>query len=245
MSSPPYQFFYRFPLPSLSFLCPYSPSSCSSFVSHVSLRLLPSHRSIGKVLQLSGRKQWRRQRPSARPATNARPVTGAALHDGQPVGRRISSVAFAFDTPLPQVVDPENMDDNMFGAGSVKFNLTVEKDAALNPFIHQYHPDHDNYDPRYNEQLDDGRESFSFTRALTLTFEASDPEGLNLPGWGDTLLGGTYQETLSGVHRQDIYTSGTFRLHLLCTFLHVLRENSIKIDGLKIQYRESSTINQV
>ena len=130
--------------------------------------------------------------------------SGSALRDGQPIGRRISSVAFAFDSP--QIMT------GAFGTEPIAVTLTVDKDAELNPFIHQYHPDHDNLSPRYDESLEAGKESFDLVRELSLTFQANDPEGLNLPGWGDTMVGGTYKETLTGIHRQDIYASGTFRL---------------------------------
>ena len=107
---------------------------------------------------------------------------------------------------------PQTM-SGAFGTEPLTVTLTVDKDADLNPFIHQYHPDHDNLSPRYDETpLVAGTESFTFTRDLTLTFTANDPEGLNLSGWGDTIVGGDYEETLSGVHRNDIHTKGFFRL---------------------------------
>jgi hypothetical protein len=50
------------------------------------------------------------------------------------------------------------------------------------------------------------------TRSLSLEFTSTDPLGLNPPGWGDTELGGTYRETITGLHRSAIRASGNFRL---------------------------------
>ena len=48
---------------------------------------------------------------------------------------------------------------------------------------------------------------------LELFFSATDPSGLDPPDWGDSVMGGSYQETLSGLHRNDIVVGGTFRLN--------------------------------
>ncbi len=53
-------------------------------------------------------------------------------------------------------------------------------------------------------------EVYRVTRDMTLTFIATDPNGS--PAWGSSLMGGLYQETLKGLHKNTIYVSGTFRL---------------------------------
>jgi hypothetical protein len=88
----------------------------------------------------------------------------------------------------------------------------LDYDHPLNPFKHIYHPDHNNLDERFEQKLAEGKESFSVTRSLSLEFTATDPAGLNPPGWGETELGGTYRETITGVHRSAIQVSGNFRL---------------------------------
>jgi len=87
----------------------------------------------------------------------------------------------------------------------------------LNPFVHRYHPDHDNLDARFEQQLPEGRESFSVTRQVTLEFTGIDPLGLNPPGWGSSELGGNYRETIHGLHRNDLRIAGTFRLVRITT----------------------------
>jgi hypothetical protein len=49
-------------------------------------------------------------------------------------------------------------------------------------------------------------------RQIELDFTGSDPDNLTFAGWGDDQLGGIYKETISGLHSQPIYISGTFRL---------------------------------
>jgi hypothetical protein len=87
---------------------------------------------------------------------------------------------------------------------------------VLNPFVHQYHPDHDNYDDSHTTLLADGVECPTITRQITCQFTASDPNGLPLSGWGDNQVGGIYTETIIGLYRIPLYVQGTFRLSLAC-----------------------------
>ncbi|MEZ5326887.1 MAG: hypothetical protein R3F19_17700 [Verrucomicrobiales bacterium] len=131
---------------------------------------------------------------------------GAALRDGQPVARRFSSVAFAFDRPQEQA-------DGAFGSSILQFSLQQGYDDPLNPYKHKFHPDHDNLDSRFEGKLPEGRESFDFGRVVSLEFTDEDPDDLALPGFGDNMLAGNYKETISGVHKRPIHVQGTFRLH--------------------------------
>jgi hypothetical protein len=122
---------------------------------------------------------------------------------GESIGRRLSSAAFGFRQPVLLA--------GAFG-GTNTGTITLGYDDPLNPFKHRYHPDHDNLDERFETKLPEGRESFNVVRAVTLEFGAVDPLGVHPPGWGNTELGGTYRETISGLHRQPIQISGAFRL---------------------------------
>lgn len=95
--------------------------------------------------------------------------------------------------------------------GSLATTVILGKDHPTNPFIHLYHPDHDNKDARFENILPDGIESHRVERAITLTISsAADPgEG---PQWGTSLLSGTYSETLTGIHKNPILISGYFAL---------------------------------
>jgi hypothetical protein len=140
---------------------------------------------------------------------------GAALRDGQEVARRFSTAAFGFKKPILMARTGD------FGAGSSTCNasVVVAYDDPLNPFVHRYHPDHDNLNDRFEplRVWDDGRgpqtsESFSVTRQVELNFSSTDPNGLSLAGWGDNRIGGIYRETFTGLHRNPIVAEGTFQL---------------------------------
>lgn len=142
--------------------------------------------------------------------TLASAYSGATLRDGEPVGRRFSSAAFSFRQPLLMSGSGD------FGAdGSVLSCIdVVDYRDALNPFVHRYHPDHDNLNESYNSTLEAGQESPTITRHITLQFTATDPDGLQIAGWGSSQLGGIYRETITGLHKSALKVEGTFRLHL-------------------------------
>jgi hypothetical protein len=133
--------------------------------------------------------------------------SGAALIDGQPVGKRLSSAAFAFKTPILMAGNGD------FGAGTNNCTVTLDFNDPLNPFKHAFHPDHNNLDEEYTQTLPEGVESFTVQRQIQLEFQSQDPNGYQLAGWGDTQLGGKYRETITGIHKSPIYVEGTFRLH--------------------------------
>ena len=135
--------------------------------------------------------------------------SGATLRDGVPVGRRLSTVAYALAEPLALTRQGSFGDVNSIVAGS----MSLDYDHPLNPFKHRYHPDHDNLDEGFRQKLAEGQESFTIGRDLSLQFTAADPDNLSLAGWGDNQLGGVYRETLRGVHKRPIYLEGTFRLY--------------------------------
>jgi hypothetical protein len=79
-----------------------------------------------------------------------------------------------------------------------------------NPFIHQYHPDHDNLNARFNAPQ---RESYDITRSCQFTFTTVPPvDNVSGTGWGASVIGGYYQETISGLHRKPLQVSGYFEL---------------------------------
>jgi hypothetical protein len=103
------------------------------------------------------------------------------------------------------------------GSGAVALGSTLSRTVTLgfndrsNPFVHAYHPDHDNRDARLN-QLGAGVESYDITRVCSFTFSATPPEGISTLGWGASVIGGTYSETITGAHKESITVSGTFEL---------------------------------
>jgi len=130
---------------------------------------------------------------------------GVHLRDGEVIGRRISTPVFSFAAPVAMT---GNLDTQLALASP----LVLDYDDPLNPFVHRFHPDHDNLDERYENMLPEGEESFAVTRNITLQFSSTDPQGLGLPEWGYNLVGGTYKESFVGLHKRTIRVEGQFQL---------------------------------
>lgn len=99
-----------------------------------------------------------------------------------------------------------------FAVGStLTHTVTIPFDDPANPFVHAYHPDHDNRDARF-APLPAGVESYNITRTLAFTFTAAPPDGSTVTGWGTTIYGGTYAETIEGLNKNPLTVGGTFTL---------------------------------
>lgn len=98
-------------------------------------------------------------------------------------------------------------------AGTLTFTVNIPYNDPTNPFVHQYHPDHDNKDAR-QRPVGAGVESYDITRTCSFTFTATPPDGSTASvGWGSSVIGGTYTEIIAGVHKTPIMVSGTFELN--------------------------------
>lgn len=114
--------------------------------------------------------------------------------------------------------------DNAFwvGAGQLQagtaLGFTVNlsyKDQANNPFLHTFHPDHDNLQADFKHVEAMGVESYEITRQIRLTFAPVGTDFRSLTASRQT-LGGTYEETMTlggkaGASRQ-FRLAGTFSL---------------------------------
>jgi hypothetical protein len=94
-------------------------------------------------------------------------------------------------------------------SGELSFQIECPYNDPTNPFVHQYHPDHDNKSG--TTELLNGRESYTVIRDVTFTFTASPPGAGAATGWGSS-VGGTYAEEVAGLHRESLKLSGTFQL---------------------------------
>jgi hypothetical protein len=125
-----------------------------------------------------------------------------------------------------------------FGGGVLECRIVVPPNAATNPFRHKFHPDHDNLDAEFQplpsvervdpndpgSQIDpDGStaEVPRIVRDIEIEFLNDDPfiAGGNpvppeqqAPGWGVTVTGGIYRETVTGLHKNPIHAEGFFRI---------------------------------
>ncbi|MBT3294299.1 MAG: hypothetical protein HN919_06825 [Verrucomicrobia bacterium] len=120
---------------------------------------------------------------------------------------RISSTCFPFMEPVAGT--------GGFGASaSLVCMVELPYDDPVNPFVHRYHPDHDNQE-YFNDvptALGEGKESFTIQRTLWFDFSPTDPEaGAGSPQWGVTRTGGSFREQIQGLNK-TIYVAGSFRL---------------------------------
>ncbi len=116
--------------------------------------------------------------------------SGATNVDGASVGIRYSTVAYDFSAPTMAFV-------GNFGPGSeISASVVVASNLPTNPFLHKYHPDHDNLDANF---LNPAAEAYEVVRNIRFGFVAEDPSGGAVPGWGDSLVGGTFSDRRGGV----------------------------------------------
>jgi hypothetical protein len=74
-------------------------------------------------------------------------------------------------------------EDEALFTGTLSFTVPLDYRDPSNPFVHIYHPDHDNKDERFTPTLlPAGRESPNINRTITLTFTATNPAGFD-PTW--------------------------------------------------------------
>jgi len=141
--------------------------------------------------------------------------SGLTIKDGTLVGLRMSSAAYDFEghsldctgtlSSLPQ---------------SVSCPLVVARDLPTNPFLHRYHKDHDGLDVNYSAipEASSYQEVYRIDRAITLNFSPGyppDPRSAAVtapPGWGQSTIGGTYSETITGLTKDQITVNGYFKV---------------------------------
>ncbi len=140
---------------------------------------------------------------------------GGVLRGGKAVGRRLSTVDYDF---------PAGSSNYLAMTGTFAFgqtascNITLDPSFPTNPFRHKYHPDHDNKDRLFQPLPPnlpvEQQEVYRISRNVELSFSATDPAGavLSSTEYGDSIIGGTYRETIIGLHKTNLIVTGTFRL---------------------------------
>ena len=124
--------------------------------------------------------------------------------DAKAAARRIVATHLPLDQALVTTTGSFTIGSDLSCTIATPFN------DPTNPFVHQYHPDHDNKSGQ--TELVAGQESYDVTRAVSFTFTATPPGGGSATGWGSSVIGGTYGEVVSGLHKQNISLTGTFVL---------------------------------
>ncbi|MEW6156068.1 MAG: hypothetical protein AB1813_01460 [Verrucomicrobiota bacterium] len=108
----------------------------------------------------------------------------------------------------------------VFNPGSVVIFTVAQsyKDQASNPFLHTFHPNHDNLDANFKTVLPRGIESYDITRTIRLTFSSPGTDFASLTASAQS-RGGTYEETMTiggrGAFTRDFRFSGSFTLQLI------------------------------
>lgn len=129
-----------------------------------------------------------------------------ALRDGEYVGRRFSTVGYDF------YLTNKIACSGQFQVGqTVSAEIILPAEAPTNPFRHKYHPDHDNLDVRFQNQV---KEAYDITRHMELTL-LSTQANENRPGAGSEWLTASYRETYTGLHRLPIVATGKVELRRL------------------------------
>ena len=104
------------------------------------------------------------------------------------------------------------------GTGSVALGGTLNRSFNLpfndkvNPFVHQYHPDHDNKNARFNtyNTAAESDESYTVDRAVSFSFANTPPAGVPATGYGTTVPAGDYTEVIDGIHKDPLTVTGEF-----------------------------------
>lgn len=129
--------------------------------------------------------------------------------------RRISSVHL----PTSAGNVPWNCTGTMQPGGSLTGSVPLDyNDPSSNPFLHPYHPDHDNLNAQFTTTLARGNESYGVTRQITLNFTAPGNDFNSLTQSTQDLTG-NYAEAITfqarGSQTRQYNVLGTFTLKRL------------------------------
>lgn len=106
--------------------------------------------------------------------------------------RRIST------THLPWSTDNLGWDftANLVQGATLTTSVTNRfNNRTSNPFLHTYHPDHDTLDPRFQQEVPQGSESYTVVRDITLTVLPPSDDFASRVAAGQSVLG-QYAETI-------------------------------------------------
>lgn len=92
---------------------------------------------------------------------------------------------------------PWSFDGRLALGSTIKATVPLDyNDQASNPFVHTYHPDHDNLDAKFANRLDPGAESYSVQRVIQLEAVTPRADFVSRTETGQA-LSGNYSETIT------------------------------------------------
>jgi hypothetical protein len=138
--------------------------------------------------------------------------------------RRISSTQF----PWTSSNLVWSLSGQLAQGGVLQTTATVNyDDQASNPFLHTYHPDHDNLDSRFENQLPLGSESYQITRQITLNVAAPGGDFASLTSSAQS-ISGNYSETITltglGGATRSFNVAGAFSLNRISNLATLARQ---------------------
>jgi hypothetical protein len=117
---------------------------------------------------------------------------------------------------------PMTLVSNVYRANVV----TPHDSIGVNPFIHQYHPDHDNLNASFTQSLPKGRESYGITRTIWLSPQVAPTDYLGQTA-GSLERKGIYDETITvegaGSSSRTFKVVGTFTLNRISSISQLTR----------------------
>jgi hypothetical protein len=117
--------------------------------------------------------------------------------------------------PLDRVIAATGTVGN---ASTLELTIDIPFNDPTNPFVHKYHPDHDNKTAK-GAALSAGQESYNISREIKFSFTANPPtDGESSSGWGSSVIGGNYTETIQGLSKDTKGVGNGDGIHLRGTF---------------------------
>jgi hypothetical protein len=117
--------------------------------------------------------------------------SGVTLRDNEKVGRRLSAVAFDYSPSADTDFEDTALRCSGVISAEVVCEMILESSAGnthpANPFLHRFHPDHDNAGSDYKTF---SPEVNRIKRVITLSFDPTPKKNPDNPppGWGVSLL---------------------------------------------------------
>lgn len=132
--------------------------------------------------------------------------------------------------PLDRVIAATGTVGN---SSNLELIIDIPFNDPTNPFVHKYHPDHDNKSAK-GTALNAGQESYNISREIKFSFTAAPPAtSSSATGWGSSVIGGNYAETIQGLSKDTngvgngdgIHLTGTFELRRVSEIGQITHSN--------------------